>query len=313
MQEAPFHHDVAGGPDSIRAAWIETADGVRLRVATWPAARPQGTVLLFPGRTEYVEKYGEVAGDLADAGLTTLAIDWRGQGLSDRLLADRMPGHVGHFDEYHCDVEALVAFALAEGLPKPWHLLAHSMGGTIGLRALIEGLPVERAAFSAPMWGISLAASLRPAAWTLSLAARATGFTDRYAPGTSRGAYQGETPFEGNLLTHDDAQYARMAAQTSAYPDLAIGGPSLGWLGAALAECRKLARRPSPATPCVTMLGTDELIVDTRRIRARMARWRNGELVLIEGGRHECLMETPERRARAIATVRQHFQVPVTS
>ena len=307
MQDAPFHHDVAGGPGTARAAWIEAVDGVRLRVALWPCDNARGTVLLFPGRTEYVEKYGEVAGALTSAGLTTLAIDWRGQGLSDRLLADRMPGHVGHFDEYHRDLKALVSFAEAHGLPKPWYLLAHSMGGAIGLRALYEGLPVERAAFSSPMWGISLSASLRPAAWALSFAARAAGFTDRYAPGTSRGAYQGATPFGGNLLTHDESQYARMAAQTSTYPDLALGGPSLGWLGAALHECRRLARKPSPATPCLTILGTDELIVDTASIHQRMATWRNGHLLPIEGGRHECLMETPERRERALNAVIDHF------
>lgn len=307
MQDAPFHKDVAGGPENVRAAWVEATDGVRLRAAIWPADAAQGTVLLFPGRTEYAEKYAEVAGDLCAAGLTTLAIDWRGQGLADRLLPDRMPGHVGHFDEYQRDVAAIVAFATAERLPKPWYLLAHSMGGVIGLRALIEGLPVERAAFSAPMWGISLGASLRPAAWTLSFAARAAGLTDRYAPGTSRGAYQSDTPFESNLLTHDEAQYARLAAQTTAYPDLALGGPSLGWLGAALSECRRLARRPSPATPCVTLLGTDELIVDTAGIRSRMARWPNGRLITIDGGRHECLMETPPRRALALSAVLEHF------
>ena len=195
-------------------------------------------------------------------------------------------------------------------MPKPWYLVAHSMGGAIGLRALIDGLTVERAVFSSPMWGISLSAALRPAAWTLSYAARSFGFHDRYAPGTSKGAYQNAAAFEGNLLTHDQDQYARMALQTERHPELGLAGPSLGWLNEALVECRRLSRLSSPATPCLTFVGTEELIVDTQRITERMATWRNGELLSVDGGRHECLMETPKRRALVLDAMRRHLSAP---
>ncbi len=305
--EAPLFDDVADAPPGGQAFWCATSDGVTVRLAEWAPADARGTVLLFPGRTEYVEKYGQLAGDLAAAGLATLTIDWRGQGLADRLLPDRTSGHVDRFSDYQRDVAVLVAHARRRDLPAPYHLLAHSMGGAIGLRALIEGLPVERAAFSSPMWGIALSAGLRPAAWSLSFAAMRLGLAHLAAPGTADSAYPHATPFAANLLTNDEAQYARMSRQTEAHPELALGGPSLGWLSEALAECRRLARRPSPATPCVTILGTDERIVDIRQVRRRMARWRNGRLVFIEGGRHETLMDGPERRARALGTILDHF------
>ena len=60
--------------------------GVRIRVGLWHRQGPAGTVLLFPGRTEYVEKYGRTARLLAARGLATLVIDWRGQGIADRLV-----------------------------------------------------------------------------------------------------------------------------------------------------------------------------------------------------------------------------------
>ena len=75
----------ADGPQGGVAQWLTTSDGVRVRVAVWGRDAPKGTVLLFPGRTEYVEKYGRAAGDLLARGFATVAIDWRGQGLADRL------------------------------------------------------------------------------------------------------------------------------------------------------------------------------------------------------------------------------------
>ena len=51
---APFYADVADGPPGGRAVWLHAADGVRLRAGLWPLQGARGTVLLLPGRTEYV-------------------------------------------------------------------------------------------------------------------------------------------------------------------------------------------------------------------------------------------------------------------
>ena len=41
---------------------MQADDGVTLRLAHWPAASDsRGGVLLFPGRTEYIEKYSGIA------------------------------------------------------------------------------------------------------------------------------------------------------------------------------------------------------------------------------------------------------------
>ncbi len=307
MDDAPLFEDVAAGPPGGRAAWVRTSDGVRLRIAHWAPEEARATILLFPGRTEYIEKYGELAADFAAGGLATAVIDWRGQGLSDRLLEDRNSGHVGRFADYQRDVAAFLAHLGRTSLPGRRYLLAHSMGGAIGLRALAGGLAVERAAFSSPMWGITISAGLRPAAWALAWTAEKLGLTHLYAPGTSGSAYPNATPFETNLLTHDEEQYLRLARQTEAHPELALGGPSLGWLGEALADCGELAQMPSPDIPCVTVLGSEERIVDPEEIERRMTEWPGGRLVMIEGGSHESFMETPERRALALRTVLDHF------
>ena len=259
-------------------------------------------MLLFPGRTEFCEKYGPVAAALGEAGLDVLAVDWRGQGLSDRLHDDPALGHVGSFADYQLDVAALTAHAAAADLPRPWTLLGHSMGGSIGLRALHEGLAVPRAAFSAPMWGIALGAKLRPAAWAVSWLARRAGQSGRYAPG--RGPTNAEVLlFETNPLTTDRRWHAWMHRQTEVHPELALGGPSLGWLIEALSETRRLRALPPPDVPALIGIGTEEAIVDERAIRTIARHWPEARLQTYEGARHELLMEGPEVREPFLSDV----------
>jgi len=299
LPSAPLYDDAAGGPPGGTAHWLTCSDGVRIRIGVWrPEATARGTVLLFPGRTEYIEKYGSAAGDLAARGFATLVIDWRGQGLSDRLLEDPRVGHVDRFQDFQRDVEAALTAAPQLDLPSPFHLLAHSMGGCIGLRALYEGLPVNSSAFSAPMWGIHVPAVLRPVALGAAYVGPLLGLSARLMPTTKPENYVEVQPFEGNALTNDPEMYAMMQAQLAAHPDLGLGGPSLQWMREALTETAQLARQPAPDVPCVTFLGTRESIVSADAIRARMADWTKGQLDMVEGAQHEVMMEGRETRAR---------------
>ncbi|MFK7869930.1 MAG: alpha/beta fold hydrolase [Roseobacter sp.] len=292
LQAAPFYADVAHGPATGAAYWTTADDGVRIRVAAWPKPQARGTALIFPGRTEYVEKYGQVAGALADRGLASVSVDWRGQGLSDRLTADPMLGHVGDFLDYQKDLDVLVAAARELALPEPFFLLAHSMGGAIGLRALVDGLPVKAAAFSGPMWGIAMAPHLKPAAWTLSHLMPKIGRGEKLPPGTKMEHHILTDGFQDNLLTRDPAQFEIMRQQLTAHPELVLGGPSFIWLREALTETSSLAKTTSPDLPCLAFLGSNERIVDIDRVHQRMAAWPKGSLDIIEDGEHEVLMES---------------------
>lgn len=296
--DAPFYADLAEGPAGGVAHWLQAADGTRLRAGYWPLAAARGTVFLLPGRTEYVEKYGRAAADLAARGYATLSIDWRGQGLADRALDDPMAGHVAEFAEYQQDMDALIAHARRLGAPEPWFMIAHSMGGCIGLRGLTRALPFRAATFSAPMWGILIAAWMRPMAVALATASRWLRFDNRYAPGTSDKTYVIEGAFVGNTLTTDPEMWDYMRQQALARPELTLGGPSLGWLKAALGECHALSLLPSPDLPALCALGLQERIVDVAPIHARMARWPKGKLTLYPACEHEVIMERPATRAQ---------------
>ena len=306
MNPAPLYTDIADGPSGGQAFWLTAADGVRLRAAIWPGGT-KGTVFLLPGRTEYIEKYGRAAGDLAARGFATVSLDWRGQGLADRALGDKMSGHVGNFSEYQKDLDAAVKLAHEQGLPRPFFILAHSMGGCIALRALMRELPFHAAVFTAPMWGINMAAWIRPVAIAITATAGWLGQKGRYAPGTSAKTYVLEAPFQGNVLTTDADMYAYMRHQAGQQPDLILGGPSMGWLHAALAECHALSLLPSPAIPAICALGTAEKVVDTAPIHVRMRQWRNGVVDLYPNAEHEIMMENTAMRKRLFDSVADHF------
>ncbi len=306
METAPFHSEVADAPEGGVFFWRHADDGVRLRLGAWREG-DRGSVLLLNGRTEYLEKYGSTVRDLQARGYAAISLDWRGQGLSDRLLPDPEIGHVERFPDYQKDMAELVAAAEELDMPRPWFLLGHSMGGAIGLRALHEGLDVRAAAFSAPMWGILIAPWLRPLAIALASGSRWIGQRHRYAPGTGPDSYVATAPFDDNLLTTDRKMYEMMQRQLAAHPELALGGPSLGWLHEALAETRALARLPAPETPGIVFLGANERIVDARSVIARIRGWPRGELDIIPGAEHEVLMETPEVRQHVHALMERLF------
>lgn len=288
-------------PDGGAARWLRASDSARLRVLTWPApSASRGTVFLFGGRTEFAEKYFEVVGELRGRGFAVVTMDWRGQGLSDRLLADERKGHIDDFWTFERDLARLMA-EVAPAFPKPWIALAHSMGGQILLRAAHDHAEwFSAVAFSAPMFGLKLG---RPA---FALAVRtvisglhAAGFDERYVPGGSSKT-TGETPFEENILTHDAARYALLQSLVRAEPKLGLGSATVGWLHAAF---RSIGETSQPGylraieTPMLICEAAEDALVSSSSLRHAAAMLGNAELLIVPNARHEILIERDDARA----------------
>ena len=292
MDIAPLHYDLQGLPYGGEAYWRKCADNTRIRVALWRGEGAE-TVLIFPGRTEYIEKYGPAAREFVARGYSVAIIDWRGQGLSDRHATRPQMGWVKDFSDYQQDIDAMLATVVEAGLPKPTVLLSHSMGGAIGLRALLNRLDVEKAIFSAPMWGIYVEPKLRIVASLVSRFCRVLGMGARYVPSSGPTNYVEKQKFEGNVLTNDADTYKWLQTHLSKHPDLGLGGPSCQWYNRAVCECAEL-RKDAPAPhEALVFLGTQEAIVDSGSIKDIMAEWSNGKLVIVEDAQHEILMEKP--------------------
>ncbi|MBI1405898.1 MAG: alpha/beta fold hydrolase [Caulobacter sp.] len=290
-------------PAAGAAEWFRGADGARLRAALFqPPGEARGSVVVSPGRTEPIEKYYEVVGELQARGFVVLVHDWRGQGLSHRLLPDRLKGHALGFADFVADYHALLAH-FESRLPGPWIALGHSMGGCLTTLALAHG-EADRFAgafLSAPMLGLQTPgrpkAAARALAWVM---ARLKG--DDYILGQPGDPHGG--PFEGNVLTHDPVRYARNIAQVKACPDLALGAGTWAWLDFAFTASAWLKTAPGVAAisiPVVVLGAAEEALVDNADQRAVVARMPQGSWTEVPGARHELFQETDDIRARVWA------------
>ncbi|WP_342586632.1 alpha/beta hydrolase [Methyloligella halotolerans] len=182
-----------------------------MRYAHWPSGLKErhGTVCIFPGRSEYIEKYFEVVGDLRRRGFYVVAIDWRGQGGSTRLARNPLKGHVRSFDDYQTDVSRLMSEVVLPDCPPPYYVLAHSMGGAIALKAAtMRGSWFERMVLSAPMIrvrGLPVSDAFTANATAL---VSAVGLGRLAVPGGMR-VYRQTQIFDGNILTSDAERFAR--------------------------------------------------------------------------------------------------------
>ncbi len=284
-------------PDGAEVIWYEGRNGKKLRMLYAPEpkdnkVRTRGLAVVCPGRTEFIEKYFEVARDLQARGFAVVIFDWPGQGLSARQHKDPMSGHIRSYGVY---VDALVRGLekIASRAPKAWVILAHSMGGTIALEALrTRKITVSAAAFSAPMWGIPIWFFQR---WFARLA-RFFGFGGALArpPGPP------ET-FENNQLTHFEPRWRLYRDLVEAEPKLALGEPTIGWVVASLNVMREFFEPAAldhlRSLPALIAIATEETIVKKSAQRKLARRFKEGKILTVQGSGHEILMETDERRA----------------
>jgi lysophospholipase len=283
-------------PPGGRAEWFEGAGGFRLRAALFPAQDPRGSVVLSGGRTEFIEKYLEVIGELVGRGFTVLTHDWRGQGLSQRLLPDRLKGHAAGYDDFVTDYGLLLDHFEAR-LPGPRIAISHSMGGCLTTLVLAKGEPrLNAAMFSAPMLGL-----LAGKPWinrVLVRAANALGLAAGYAIGGPVDPFA--ATFEGDQMTHDRARYERNRAILLAERDLVLGSVTWGWVKSALDALERLRSGPEVAriaVPVSVLGAAEDTLIDLDRQRFVASRIPGCQYAVVPGAHHEILMETDDIRA----------------
>lgn len=273
---------------------LRTADGVRLRAVRWtPPAATRGTVAIFGGRGEFIEKYFEVADDLLARGFAVAALDWRGQGGSDRPLRNARKGHVDDFSLFDRDLDAFVAGILGPHCPRPWIGLAHSMGAAILILADAGGRrPFDRLVLTSPMIGVKGVDHQGPIRHPVGALA-ALGFGGAFAPGHDAETFW-TRPFEGNVFTSDAKRFARIAALARSAPHLFLGGPTIGWTNAAFRAMRRFDDPSFPrsvATPTLIVASGADRVTDCAAAERFARRLEDGRLVVIEGAEHEILIE----------------------
>jgi lysophospholipase len=286
-------------PENAVTGTLKTPDGIALRFARWaPPPGRKGTVCIFQGRAEFIEKYFETIQDLRERGLNVVALDWRGQGGSERELANPHKGHVDDFAHYQRDLEALVDKVLRPGWKGPWFALAHSMGAAILLEESHFGRSTfQRLVLTAPMidiYGLRFPRATRLLADTLDM----LGLGGVFIPG-GRATSIVDEPFDENRLTTDPRRLARNAGVLHVAPELGIGDPTIGWVNAAFRQMRRfeaLDYMLRVRTPTLIVTSGRDEIVSTRAIENFAARVDLAMLINVPGAKHEIMQERDELR-----------------
>jgi lysophospholipase len=285
-------------PSGAKVGQMVARDGIKLRYALWEttASERLGTVCVFQGRGEFIEKYFETITDLRRRGFGVATMDWRGQGGSDRLLKNRLKSHIEDFSQFDGDLRQFMTEIVLPDCAAPYYGLAHSMGGQIILRsAQTKVCWFDRLILSSPMIAFK---ETFPGMRFFSEAACLLGFGDAFVPGGSGKAWESET-FENNRLTSDPVRYQRFHDVLNRAPELALGSPTIGWIAAAMksmAEIDNLAFTNGIKVPVLIVASGNDSIVSLAATEIFTSRLKNCARIVVAGAKHEVLQERDELR-----------------
>ena len=274
----------------------ETNDKYQIAGAVPLPPNSQKTIVIFPGFTEFCEKYSKEVLCFHERGHNVLVIDWPGQGQSGHFGRHPLAVHCENFDHH---IEAMDAVIEKAGLGgQDLILFGHSMGGHLALRyALWRAHDVKAVILSAPMmappvmpvWLIRVASYLLS---NIGLARRHPPFYRVMSLEVAR-HYRAE-----NTLTRDRRGYEEQFVWFDDAPELRRSGPSVGWVNAAYRSCALYTLNPcwlaQIDVPVLAFVAGDESVVSASATIRSLTHIRNLQRVDFEGARHELMRELPE-------------------
>ena len=305
---APAAIDRRAIPAHANESVWTAADGHALRRIDWPGAQssPRGSILFLPGRGDFYEKYLETLEEWHRAGWRVTAADWRGQAGSGRLGDDAITGHVGDFTDWVDDLANLWRDWSAQ-TPGPHVLAAHSMGGHIVMRALVDGaVSPDAVVLSAPMLGMSGPPLPLPLLHGVAKVMTKVGEPTR--PAWKWSEKPGEIPARRrDLLTHDGERYADELWWREKRPELVMGPGSWGWVERAYASTRAIEASGAMEgidVPVLIVSTANDKLVSHAAAKRAAERLPRGELVEFGAeAHHEIFREVPAVRNRALGAV----------
>jgi len=298
-------------PDGLTLTRWRAADGWELRrfgLAPADGVAPRGTLLFLGGRGDFIEKYLETYAHFQRRGWQVHGFDWRGQGESGRLGADKTLGHADDFSVLVDDLAAIMrdVRARAEG---PMAAIGHSMGGHLLLRCLARGAPAcDAAVLVAPMLGF---AGAPPSGVARLIASVACAVGRSGKPAWRTGERPGDSRRQTSL-TSSRERYADEMWWRAANPALALGPPSWGWLRAALASNAAFDRPgvlEAVRVPILLLAAGRDRLVSAAAIARAAARLPDARLETLAKSAHEILRENDVIRDRALGLIDGFFDI----
>ena len=289
-------------PEGATGFFVNGFDNKKLRVALWNINSDKGTIILQSGRTEFIEKYYEVIEGFILRGYCVAAMDWRGQGLSERTSKNIRLGHIDSFKEYDKDlVETLEMYK--ELCPKPWIGFGHSMGGCLMASSLVKNEENYKALIlCAPMLSIQSRTSLRIIVSALG-SISSLGFKDLAIDRPNWDDKKGwlEDEFNENFLTSDQYRFDRTYRLICKEHALGVKGLSLGWIYEAVKRTNEFKDKNwgvGIESPILLLNATQDRLVSPSENVQIINRFKNNHIENIDS-KHEIFMEPDSIRNQA--------------
>lgn len=270
---------------------------IRYGYALPPDGKTKAIVIGLQGLGEFAEKYFEVAHDLLARNIGFCMMDWPGQGRSQRPLPNPHKRHASSFDDDVAALHVLISREIKTFANKaPLVMLAHSMGGNIGLRYLYRHPDsFVCAAFSAPMTGIkALDFMPLPAAEKLTWFLQA--LLGKHYVGFGGGNWRpaARDDLTHNIYSSDPVRRAVHNVWCLHDPALQVGDITYKWLHEAVKSCAFLRQdrmMRDIKTPCLFALADKERLVENATTRRFASIMPHARVIAMEDSWHEILME----------------------
>ncbi len=274
--------------------YIPMKDQKKIRFAYWKYNGVEsdcaGTVLMQQGHNEFIEKYFETIQELIDRKYNVVCFDWRGQGLSDRMINNVNKQYIEDLSIHVDDLVYIINRIIKKNFPGPLIGIGHSMGGHLLLLSQ-EKIQKEfkTIILSAPMLGFKF----EPFLFFLSIIMRIIGRKRNFFP-FSRPNMGKETPFKLNDLTSDYFRYKRTQELVRKHPVIRLWGVTNAWVFAvkkSLSKIRKRSWLNQLDIPITIINPLNDKVVCSKKTRNLSLNISNCNLFNIEKCEHEILME----------------------
>ncbi len=233
-----FSHEMYNSQTPLHVSSLKTQNGRNIRLGFWPKSpntSSRGIIVLLEGMGGFLEMYQEAADILTQKGFDVYCLDWPGQGGSDRNTTVDMLLHVEDFQVYLDDLQEFMLQKIKGFV----YLLGVSMGGHLALRyAHDHPEQIKALILLAPMVEINTGFYPKTAAQILAACSAFFGQSERFLPGYHPHDFKGCVNRFNEKKHGDLSRYVDRCLKLSNSPDLAVGGPSFGWLKAAFDSCK---------------------------------------------------------------------------
>lgn len=282
-------------------SYFQSFDGRRMRYGFWPRRHEKPganapTVLLLQGRASFMEKFETIIAGLNQRGFDVWSFDWRGQGLSARQVKNRQKGYIDSYETYLKDLDHFLKQKVLVRDMGPFIVLSQSMGAHLALRYMADyGSCFDKGILMAPMLDLNTGGYSQSFARWISKMAVKVGLGSVFVLG--QGSYDPRRePFEGNMLTHDQATFLAHRSFMRQNPLLAVGGVTYGWAHATFESIDHLntpLHMGKIDTPLLILVAGQESVVNNSRLNAIVEWLPKAEMKVYPQARHQMLSETP--------------------